>query len=113
MFCLRLTLALLCAAFLSGEAKLIWRSPTDLYYFKNAQLSYNETLETCSTLGGHVPSASNGTDSEFLTQNAGEATWLFASKDRGGYRWSDSLQFIDSNLWAAYEPDCRAPVLLL
>lgn len=94
------------AVVISCEAKLVWRSSNDLYYFRNDKLSYNQTLETCTRLGGQVPSSGNRTDSEFLTQNAGEATWLFASKDRGGYRWSDSLQFIDSSMWAPYEPDC-------
>lgn len=106
MFSPLLFLSVACLAILSGEAKLVWRSSNDLYYFKNDKLNYNKTLETCTLLGGQVPSAGNRTDSEFLTKNAAAPTWLFASKDRGGYRWSDSLKFIDSNLWAEDEPDC-------
>lgn len=109
MFLPLLVASFACVAIFSGEAKLVWRSSNDLYYFKNDKLSYNQTLETCTRLGGRVPSAGNRTDSEFLTQNSGEATWLFASKDRGGYRWSDSLHFIDPNMWAPYEPDCSGP----
>lgn len=106
MFSHLLVLGLVCVAFPSSESKLVWRSSNDLFYFKHQKLSYNETLTTCSDLGGRVPTATSRPDSEYLAKHSGSEMWLFASKDRGGYRWSDSMQFIDSNLWAPYEPDC-------
>ena len=96
------------------QGKLVWRTSDELFYFDaSVKLDYTHTLDMCAAMGGRVPMILSTQDADFLSRHAvhpEEGTWLWASKARGGYRWSDAdARFIDSNLWAPEQPDCSGP----
>lgn len=81
------------------------------YYNGDREMSYNDTLELCTSLGGRLPSLHSDNDTRFLSRLIGSSSrvWLGGVKNGTGisdYNWTDGSAF-DFHPWVPDEPSCN------
>lgn len=80
------------------------------YYNGDREMTFNETLELCSKLGGRLPSLHSDNDTQFLSRLIGSSSrvWLGGVKNGtefSDYGWMDGSAF-DFHPWIPDEPSC-------